>query len=79
MSEIHQSNPSCNLSREPYSLAILLDRAQMMAARVRAGQVSFIDAVDMAYSAADMSGLIQHYGDDRIQAVLAQAFMGVRP
>jgi len=41
---------------------------------VLSGQLSFIDAVDIAYSAADWSGLVDRYGDDVVQLVLADAF-----
>jgi hypothetical protein len=30
----------------------------------------------MAYTAADFAGLVERYGDDGVQAVLAKAFMG---
>jgi hypothetical protein len=46
-----------------------------MARRVLSGEVDFIDAVDACYSAADWAGLVQRYGDDLVQAVLAEAFM----
>jgi len=34
----------------------------MLAARARDGSLPFIDAVDMAYSAADMAGLVGRGG-----------------
>jgi hypothetical protein len=49
-------------------------RASELADRVAAGQISFIDAVDMAYSAAVWSGLADSIGDDAIQKVLQAAF-----
>ena len=61
-----------------HPLEILSDRCATLAARVREGQVSFIDAIDMAYSAADFAGLIESYGDDKIQGILANAFMGAQ-
>jgi hypothetical protein len=36
----------------------------------------FIEAVDFGYSAADQAGLIDRYGEDTVQSVLAAAFMG---
>ena len=60
-------------------LVLLLDRCKILAARVRDGDMSFVDAVDMGYSAADFAGLVTRYGDDRVQAVLVEAFMGVHP
>lgn len=59
-------------------LTILADRCATLAARVRRRELPFIDAIDMAYSAADFAGLVDCYGDDRIQALLADAFMGCR-
>jgi hypothetical protein len=57
-------------------LEILSARCATLADRVKRRELAFIDAVDMAYSAADFAGLIESYGDDCIQAVLADAFMG---
>jgi hypothetical protein len=59
-------------------LDLLLDRASVLASRVEAGNLGFIEAVDMSYSAALWSGLIDRYGDDAIQQLLAAAFMHVR-
>jgi hypothetical protein len=59
-------------------LDLLLDRARILAERVEGGSIGFIEAVDCAYSAAVWSGLVDRYGDDAIQQVLATAFMGVR-
>ena len=53
-------------------------RASELADRVAAGQISFIDAVDMAYSAAVWSGLTESVGDDIVQAILAAAFANAR-
>ena len=61
--------------RDP--LDLLFVRACTLAGRVMAGDLGFIDAVDMAYSAADWAGLIDRYGDDTVQSVLAEAFMEV--
>jgi hypothetical protein len=57
-------------------LDLLFDRASMLAQRAKDGSLPFIDAVDMAYSAADLSGLVERYGDDAVQMVLADAFGG---
>jgi hypothetical protein len=40
-------------------------------------KIEFLDAVDMAYSAAEFSGLVSRYGDDLVQATLALAFMDI--
>jgi hypothetical protein len=52
-------------------LPILANAAQEMAQRVRAGEVSFTDAVDYCHSAALEVGLPD---DSALQFVLAQAF-----
>jgi hypothetical protein len=57
------------------ALDLLLERSRTLAARVRSGEIEFIDAVDMAYSAAEFSGLVGRHGDDLVQATLALAFM----
>jgi hypothetical protein len=55
-------------------LSILAVRADELRERVRSGQIAFIDAVDMAYSAAQWAGLTESVGDDVVQKVLAAAF-----
>jgi hypothetical protein len=45
-----------------------------LADRVRAGNLGFIDATDMAYSAACWSGLVDLIGDDEIQKIMTVAF-----
>ena len=60
-------------------LEIFHERSVQLAYRVRRGELAFIDAVDMAYSAADFAGLVEHYGDDEVQQILARAFMDARP
>jgi hypothetical protein len=58
-------------------LDLLAERSRAMARRVLSGDVDFIDAVDACYSVADWAGLVRRYGDDLIQAALAEAFMNV--
>jgi len=58
-------------------LKLLALRCIDLADRVIAGQLQFIDAVDMAYSAAQWAGLTESVGDDVVQKVLAAAFMHV--
>jgi hypothetical protein len=60
-----------------HPLDLLFDRCCTLADRAKSGEVAFIDAVDMAYSAADWAGLVDRFGDYEVQAVLAIAFMGV--
>jgi len=59
-------------------LNLLYERCLTLADRVLSGQLPFIDAVDMAYSAAEWSGLIDRFGNDVVQLVLVDAFMAVR-
>jgi hypothetical protein len=59
-------------------LDLLAVRALELADRVAAGQLGFIDAVDLSYEAAVWAGLRETVGDDLIQATLAAAFAGAR-
>jgi hypothetical protein len=72
-------------------LEILAERSLELADRVGAGQLGFIDAVDLAYDAAgradlpraiEKAGLIDKgsitTGDDVVQSVLAAAFANAR-
>jgi hypothetical protein len=60
------------------SLELFGVRCHELAQRVNAGTIGFIDAVDMGYSAAIWSGLGDEVGDDAVQKVMAEAFMGAR-
>ena len=55
-------------------LSLLAIRASELADQVTHGQIGFIDAVDLAYSAAQWSGLTERAGDDAVQKILAAAF-----
>jgi hypothetical protein len=46
--------------------------------RVNVGSIGFIEGVDLAYSAAIWSSLVDDVGDDAVQAVMRDAFLGVR-
>ena len=59
-------------------LDLLFRRSCVLADRARGKTLQFIDAVDMAYSAAEWSGLVDRYGDDVVQLILADAFLGAR-
>jgi hypothetical protein len=58
-----------------HPLDLLYDRTRTMADRVLAGQVDFIDGVDACYSAALWAGLVDRYGDDAVQRILALPFI----
>jgi hypothetical protein len=49
-------------------------RCSDMRDRIAAGEVPFIDGIDMLYSAAVWSGLVDGVGDDAVQRVMAAAF-----
>jgi hypothetical protein len=65
-------------SRATKQLEILARRSLELAGRVTAGEIAFIDAVDVAYEAALASGLTETVGDDVVQTVLHEAFRDVR-
>jgi hypothetical protein len=78
------------IERARRQLEILALRSIELADQVAAGQLPFIEAVDLAYSAAvwvglpaaiDKSGLIDNgaiTGDDIVQATIAAAFANAR-
>lgn len=82
MTQIIEPGPVCKpaavleLPQRVHPLDLLFERSCTMRERVMAGQVAFLDAVDAMYSAADWAGLVEHYGDDLIQEILAEAFIG---
>jgi len=47
-----------------------------LAGQVRAGLIDRISAVDALYEIALVHGLVQAHGEDRLQAILAEAFAG---
>lgn len=59
-------------------LDLLFERCCTLAGRVDAGELAFLDAVDMAWTAADFAGLVERVGPDLVQHVLAAAFMSAR-
>jgi hypothetical protein len=59
-------------------LEVLALRSLELADRVAAGQIKFLDAVDLAYEAACWVGLVDTVGDDIVQATLAAAFANAR-
>ena len=58
-------------------LELLALRAIEMADRITAGNVGFLDGVDLIYDAACASGLVDAVGDDAIQKLMAAAFAEV--
>ena len=52
-------------------------RVRELAARTASGHIAFTDGVDLAYSAAVWSGLVDSVGDDAVQKILAKFFGGI--
>jgi hypothetical protein len=73
---VDPGNNANELARQ--RLELFSARCHELAQRVNLGTISFIDAVDMAYSAAVRSGMADDLGDDAVQATMAAAFMGAR-
>jgi hypothetical protein len=71
--------PQAELDQTSRQLEILAVRSLELAERVGAGEIAFLDAVDVAYDGAVWAGLNDIVGDDVVQAVLAEAFRTVRP
>jgi hypothetical protein len=67
--------PNQRASRQ---LELLALRCLELADRVAAGEIPFLDAVDIAYEAAVWSGLTSTVGDDVVQATVAAAFANAR-
>ena len=55
-------------------IEILIRHATTLALRVEAGQLGFIDAIDICYEAAVASGMAESVGDDQIQSILHDCF-----
>jgi hypothetical protein len=53
-------------------------RCHELAERVSAGVMPFVQAVDLAYEAAIWSGVCDSVGDDAVQKIMAEAFMGLQ-
>jgi hypothetical protein len=76
-SSLPDNSPPNRAQGDPV-LELLFDRCCVLADRVAAGQLPFLDGVDFAWSAAELAGTVDRLGPDAVQGVLAQAFMGVR-
>jgi hypothetical protein len=59
-------------------LELFAIRCLQLADRVAENQISFRDAIDVAYEAAVWAGLIDDLGDDVVQATMAAAFANAR-
>lgn len=59
-------------------LGLFAVRCDQIAERVAAGALPIVEGVDLLYSAAVWSGLADSVGDDRVQAIMADAFLQTR-
>ena len=78
MSETAAKNITCMEHRTRQLKTLALRRLEL-ADRVAAGELEFLDAVDVAFDSAEASGLADSVGYDVIQVILAAAFEKVRP
>jgi len=69
----HKAQDFCNAQLELFGV-----RCGELAARALAGQIAFLDAVDMCAEAALWSGLADNVGPDIVQLVMANAFADAR-
>ena len=58
-------------------LCLFAIRCSELRDRVVADELPFIEAIDFAYSAAEISGLVASVGDDAVQKIMAAAFGGI--
>jgi hypothetical protein len=72
----HRPAACSNFTRRQIELFAI--RASQVAERVFAGQMAFLDGVDMCFSAAEWSGLVDAIGVDDVQRLMAAAFSSAR-
>jgi hypothetical protein len=65
-------------SRAAKQLELFALRCLEIADRVAAGEVAFLDGIDLLYEAARWGGLVESVGDDIIQGTMAAAFANAR-
>ena len=70
----HVRNASPEAPTSDRRLDLFAVRCRDLRDRVLNGDLTFIDAIDMAYSAAVWSGLSDDIGDDVVQQAMAIAF-----
>lgn len=75
-STVIPANSANRLARQ--RLDLFGARCHELVERINFGSISFIDGVDLAYSAAIWSGLVDDVGDDAVQTIMCDAFLGVR-
>ena len=66
------------LARQKAQIEMLARRCLDLADRVAENRIAFLDAIDVAYEAAEAAGLVEDLGDDIVQATMAAAFANAR-
>ena len=64
--------------RAAAQLELFAVRVLQLADRVAEHRIAFLDAVDVAYEAAEAAGLVEDLGDDIVQFTMAAAFANAR-
>jgi hypothetical protein len=72
------STTTDKLARQKAQLELFARRALDLADRVAEHRMAFLDAIDVAYEAAEAAGLVEELGDDLIQATMAAAFANAK-
>jgi hypothetical protein len=62
----------------PDPLDVFRERCEARAYLVEIGELAFLDAVDVLQTAAEFDGLIDQFGQDVIQEIMATAFGAAR-
>ena len=62
----------------PDPLDVFRERAEAKAYLVEIGDLAFLDAVDALQADAEFDGLIDQFGQEAIQQIMALAFGGTR-
>jgi hypothetical protein len=60
----------------PDPLDVFRERCEAQAYLVEAGAIAFLDAIDNLQTDAEWDGLVDRYGQDKIQLIMARAFDG---
>jgi hypothetical protein len=66
------------LAKQKAQLELFAIRCLQLADRVAEHRVGFLDAVDVAYEAAEAAGLVDDLGDDVVQLTMAAAFANAK-
>ena len=66
------------LAKQKAQLEIFARRCLDLADRVAEHRIAFLDAIDVAYEAAEAAGLVDDLGDDLIQATMAACFANAK-